>query len=329
MTQPLLKVTDLKTQFRTKWGLVKAVDGVSFHVKHGETFGIVGESGSGKSVTSLSIMRLIPQPAGRIVSGAIELDGLNLLELSEKEMRDYRGGKIGMILQDPLSSLNPLFTIGSQIIEGLRIHTSLKGRSLKERAIDLLRRVHIPSPAMRMKDWPHLLSGGMRQRVVGAISISCEPELLIADEPTTALDATIQLQYLNLLKRIQKETRLSIIFVTHDLGAVAYLCHRAAVMYAGRIVETATVKDLFDKPAHPYTIGLLNSMQKVEKKADHIESIKGQPPNLKNLPIGCSFAPRCDQVKDICKEKYPEETELGADHLVRCWVVKKEAVKIK
>jgi oligopeptide/dipeptide ABC transporter ATP-binding protein len=315
-----LEVKNLRTHFFTRRGIVKAVDGVDFHVDRGETFGLVGESGCGKSMTCLSILRLVPQPAGQIVEGEILLEGDDLLKKSEEEMRRIRGSRVSMILQDPMTSLNPVFTIGNQVMESLKIHLGLKGRPLWEKAKKMLEIVRIASPEVRLKNWPHQLSGGMRQRVVGAISLSCEPRLLIADEPTTSLDATIQMQYLRLLREIQEETGLTLIFITHDLGIVARMCKRAAVMYAGRIVETAPVRDLFNHPAHPYTQALLRSVPKMEENVARLASIEGQPPPLHKLPPHCIFAPRCSRADDQCrKEAYPPKVQLDEDHLVNCW----------
>lgn len=315
-----LEVRNLSTSFFTRRGIVKAVDGVSFNLKQGETFGLVGESGSGKSVTCLSIMRLVSEPAGRIVGGEILLEGEDLCKKSEKEMRKIRGRKISMIPQDPMTSLNPVFTIGDQLTEAISIHQHLKGKNLWEKAKNTLQRVHIPSPEVCLKNWPHQLSGGMRQRVVGAISISCEPKLIIADEPTTSLDATIQVQFLRLLREIQEKTGLTMVFITHDFGIIARMCQRAAVMYAGKIVETAEVRELFDHPTHPYTQALMRSMPKIEEKVARLASIEGQPPPLHHLPPGCIFAPRCSAEKSMCRaDEYPPTIEIRNGHFVNCW----------
>jgi oligopeptide/dipeptide ABC transporter ATP-binding protein len=321
MTQPLLEVKNLRTYFVSAKGtrVVRAVDGVSFTLNEGETLGIVGESGSGKTVTSLSILRLLP-PAARIVDGEIWFAGENLLKKSEREMQRVRGSQITMILQDPLMSLNPLFTIGEQIAEPLRIHLGLRGQGLGERIKDLLRGVRIPSPEVRMREYPHQMSGGMRQRIVGAISISCEPRLLIADEPTTSLDLTIQAQYLKLLKDIQKRNGLAMIFITHNIGIVAKMCDKVAVMYAGRLVERAPVRPMFNQPAHPYTEALLNAMPKLTDKAERLWSIEGQPPDLANLPPGCPFSPRCPKAEDRCLHEVPPEFQVGDHHYTRCWL---------
>jgi len=316
----VIEVKDLKTYFFTSRGVVKAVDGVSFRLKEGETLGLVGESGCGKSITCLSILRLVPRPAGRIVSGEIIFDGENLLSKSEKEMRHIRGRRISMILQDPMTSLNPVLTIGDQVAEPVRIHQNLDKIMVREKVKEMLRLVRIPSPEVRMREYPHQMSGGMRQRIVGAMVLSCQPQLLIADEPTTSLDVTIQAQFLRLLKEIQQQSNLSMIIVTHDFGIVAKVCDRLAVMYAGKIVESADVRDLFNNPIHPYTKALLNSLPKMEVKVDKLFSIEGQPPELHDLPPGCSFAPRCSEEKEICKKAYPPQSVVKDGHNVCCWL---------
>ncbi len=321
MAQPLLQVENLQTHFMSRWGTAKAVDGVSFSVYPGETLGLVGESGCGKSVTCLSILRLVPEPAGKIVGGRVLWEGEDLLKKSEAEMRRIRGRCISMILQDPMTSLNPVFSIGDQVAEGIAIHQRLKAKALWKKTVEVLGRVRIPSPKARLREYPHQFSGGMRQRVVGAISIACEPRLLIADEPTTSLDVTIQLQYLALLKEIQKRTGVAMIFVTHDFGIVAKICDRVAVMYAGKIVEIAGVRDLFNKPAHPYTRALLDSIPNLDEEVDRLYSIDGQPPALHGLPPGCAFAPRCSWATRRCDTEYPAEVFLGSDHMARCWEI--------
>lgn len=315
---PVLKVEDLKTHFFTRSGVVKAVDGISFEVRRGETLGIVGESGSGKSMTAWSILGMVPQPAGKIVGGKIMYLGENLLEKDANEMREIRGKGICMVMQDPLTSLNPVFTVGNQILESLKMDYKEPKSSLVERAVKLLANVRIPAPESRMSVFPHQMSGGMRQRVVGAIAMSRSPNVLIADEPTTSLDATIQLQYLRLLKEIQAETGAAILFITHDFGVVARMCDRVAVMYAGKIVEQADVLELFDNPKHPYTQALLKSVPDLDEEVDFLPSIEGQPPTLDNLPVGCAFAPRCPYVFDKCNE-YPTEFTAGQDHVASCW----------
>lgn len=315
----VLQVRDLRTYFYTRWGLVKAVDGVNFDLRRGETLGIVGESGSGKSVTVLSIMKLIPSPPGKIVSGEIILDGEDLWPLPEPEMEAIRGRKIAMILQDPMTSLNPVFNIGDQVMEAIHIHQGLRRKKLFDQAIDVLKKVRIPAAEVRVRDFPHQMSGGMRQRVVGAIGISCQPLVLIADEPTTSLDVTIQAQYLRLLKELQQESGLSIIFITHDFGIVAKMCDRVAVMYAGRIIETGSVRDVFNHPSHPYTEALLGSVPKLEEDVERLYAIAGQPPVLYDLPPGCPFAPRCPYVMDRCKVEYPGEFRVAPTHTADCW----------
>ena len=316
---PVLKVENLRTYFRTRWGEVKAVDGVSFELRKGETLGIVGESGSGKSVTMLSMMRLIPMPPGRIVEGSITLDGEDLLQLSESEMSKVRGSKIALIIQDPMTSLNPVLSIGNQVTEAIRIHQDIPKRSVMEKALEVLRKVNIPAAESRVRDYPHQMSGGMRQRVVGAIGISCQPLVLIADEPTTSLDVTIQAQYLKLLRDLQQESGLSLIFITHDFGIVAKMCDRVAVMYAGRIVEVGTVRDIFNAPSHPYTEALLASVPKMEEDVERLYAIEGQPPLLHDLPVGCAFADRCQYVMDRCREEYPPEFPVAEGHYSACW----------
>ncbi|MBN2239943.1 MAG: ABC transporter ATP-binding protein [Dehalococcoidales bacterium] len=323
MSDIILKVENLQTSFFTRAGEFKAVDGVSFEVREGETFGLVGESACGKSVTALSLMRLVPEPAGKIVGGSITLDGIDVLSLSKEEMRHFRGSKISMILQDPMTSLNPVYTVGDQIAEPLRQHQYITDPDeVKNEVISSLRLLGIPSPEQRINDYPFQMSGGMRQRVVGAIAMSCRPRILIADEPTTALDATIQAQYLELFKDIQKATNIGIVFITHDFGVVASMCHRVGVMYAGKILETASTSDIFKSPLHPYTSALINSVPRLDIKVEKLYSIEGQPPSLLNLPPGCRFAPRCPEVMDICREQQPEEIEIYPGHSVSCWKVK-------
>jgi oligopeptide/dipeptide ABC transporter ATP-binding protein len=314
----VLEVNDLHTYFFNRWGVVKAVDGVSFAIRQGETLGIVGESGCGKTMTALSLLRLIPRPGARIVSGEIILDGEDLVKKKNKEMRQIRGRKISMILQDPQTSLNPVFTIGNQIVEALRSHRKGPHKEIVKMALESLRSVRVAAPERRLDDFPHQMSGGMKQRVIGAIGISCEPIVIIADEPTTALDVTIQLQYLRLLKEIQAETGMAIIFITHDFGIVARMCDRVAVMYCGRIVETAGVRDLFNHPSHPYTQALMESVPQMEQ-TDRLFSIEGQPPPLYVLPEGCRFAARCMYAQDRCVHEYPLAHAVSDDHRADCW----------
>ena len=316
----LLEVKDLHAHLRTRWGVVKAVDGVSFAIRTGETLGLVGESGSGKTMTALSVLRLLPAPAGRIVKGQVLLEGDDLVSKSEREMRRVRGRRISMILQDPQTSLNPVFTIGNQIVEALRAHRAEAGAGgLWARAEEALRRVKVAAPAERLRAFPHQLSGGMKQRVVGAIAIAPQPKLLIADEPTTALDVTIQLQYLMLLKEVQARMGLGMLFITHDFGIVARMCDRVAVMYAGRIVESGPVRALFRTPRHPYTEALMASVPRMEGRVERLPSIEGQPPTLHRLPPGCRFAPRCRYVEDRCRTEYPPTFAVGAHHETACW----------
>ena len=319
-TSPVvLKVDGLKTYFETRWGTVRAVDGVSFDLRRGETLGIVGESGSGKSVTMLSLMRLVPEPPGRIVDGQILLEGQDLVQLSDREMSEIRGSQIALIIQDPMTSLNPVFSIGNQVGEAIKIHQEIPKRTVVQQVLDVLRKVNIPAAETRVRDYPHQMSGGMRQRVVGAIGISCEPIVLIADEPTTSLDVTIQAQYLKLLKELQEASNIGLIFITHDFGIVAKMCDRVAVMYAGRIVEMGDVRDIFNHPSHPYTEALLSSVPKLEEDVDRLYSIEGQPPTLHDLPQGCPFAPRCQYVMDKCLETYPAQFDVSDSHYAACW----------
>ena len=316
----VIDVRELRTHLVTRWGTVRAVDGVSFAIGEGETLGLVGESGSGKSMTCLSLVRLVPRPAARILGGQVLLDGLDVLTRSEDEMRRIRGRRIGMILQDPMSSLNPVFSIGMQMREPVALYHGLRGAALTDRAVALLAAVRIPSPAQRLRAFPHQLSGGMRQRVVGAMAIAAPPRLLIADEPTTSLDLTIQAQYLGLLKELQQRHRFALIFVTHNLGIVAKICDRVAVMYAGRIVEMGPVRRLFTRPAHPYSRALLESIPRLGARAERLTAIEGQPPDLARLPGGCAFAPRCPHVMERCRVEAPPERPVGDGHVARCWL---------
>ena len=320
MSTPVIEVADLRTHIVTRWGTIKAVDGVSFAVGEGETLGLVGESGSGKSMTCLSVLRLVPRPAARIVGGRVLLDGDDLLQKSEREMQRIRGKRVAMILQDPMSSLNPVFSVGMQVREPLVSYHGLAGRALKDRAVQLLGSVGISSPATRLRAFPHQLSGGMRQRVVGAMAISGPPRLLIADEPTTSLDLTIQAQYLRLLKELQDRHRLAMIFVTHNLGIVARMCDRVAVMYAGRIVEAGPVEAIFGAPRHPYTRALLESVPRLSESTDWLTAIEGQPPDLAALPPGCAFAPRCPRAMDRCRAEEPPDFTSAPGRSSRCWL---------
>ena len=324
---PLLEVRDLRTYFQTREALVKAVDGVSFTVDRGEVLGIVGESGSGKSVTAMSILQLVDKPAGRIAGGEILLDGRNLLELNEQQMRLVRGDQIAMILQDPMASLDPVFTVDAQIAETMRAHEAGDSDTISRRIIELLRMVQISAPEARARSYPHQLSGGIRQRIVAAIAISCGASLLIADEPTTALDVTIQWQFLETLKELQRETNMGMIFITHDLGIVANICDRVAVMYAGRIVEMADVRTLFAAPQHPYTRALLASVPKLADRRKRLTAISGQPPDPGQKPPGCPFHPRCpSRVGEICDTEYPPAMRLDdGGHTVSCWLHQESA----
>ena len=314
----LLEVRDLRTTFATDDGEFAAVDGVSFEVEAGRTLAIVGESGCGKSVTSLSIMGLVPPP-GRIAGGAIRFEGRELLGLAQREMQDLRGNGLAMIFQEPMSSLNPAFTIGEQIVEGLLRHRSLTRAEARARALQMLEKVRIPAPAQRFHEHPHKLSGGMRQRAMIAMALACEPRLLIADEPTTALDVTIQAQILDLMRGLQKETGTAVILITHDLGVVAEVADDVVVMYAGRVVERAPVRALFDMPQHPYTVGLLGSMPRLHGEPRSLAAIGGQVPSPLNLPPGCRFADRCPFADAACRAAEPPLAELGGGHRSACW----------
>lgn len=317
----LLKVRGLKTYFYTDNGIARAVDGVNLEVDRGQSLGIVGESGCGKTVASLSIMRLIPSPPGRIEDGEVIFKEKDLLRLSEEQMRRIRGNEISMIFQEPMTSLNPVFTCGNQIEEVLRLHQKLDRKVAWTKAVELLDMVGIPSPEQTARQYPHQLSGGMQQRVVIGVALACNPSLLIADEPTTALDVTIQAQILELLKRLQEEFQIAIILITHDLGVIAKVAHRVAVMYAGKIVEHADVEGVFSSPLHPYTKGLLESMLKLTEARPSLPVIEGLVPDAVELPPGCRFHPRCREAVPICREKEPDLKGLdGDEHLVRCWM---------
>lgn len=314
----LLQVNDLATYFTTEEGTVKAVDGVDFQVRRGEVVGVVGESGCGKSMTSMSILRLVAKPQGKIVRGQLLFEGQDLLALSEEQMRQIRGNKIALISQDPMTSLNPVLTVGEQIMEAIILHQKLDKDAAKKKAIEMLRKVGIPSPEKRIDEYPHQFSGGMRQRVIIAMALSCEPKLLIADEPTTALDVTIQAQILDLMREIKDKYNAGIILITHDLGVVAEMCDWVCVMYAGKIVESTDVYTLFKNPSHPYTLGLLKSIPRLDDIKDRLESIDGQPPSLSKLPKGCSFAARCTEAQDICRKSEPQLIQVGVNQWARC-----------
>ncbi|WP_207902961.1 ABC transporter ATP-binding protein [Scopulibacillus darangshiensis] len=316
VTDPVLDVKGLKTYFFTDDGQVPAVDGIDFHVKEGEILGIVGESGCGKSVTSLSVMGLLPSPPGKVVDGKILYNGEDITYASESRMRQIRGNDIAMIFQEPMTSLNPVFTIGSQLIEAIRIHRKCSKKQARARAIDLLKLVGLPRADELVDEFPHQLSGGMRQRVMIAMAMACDPKVLIADEPTTALDVTIQAQILDLMLKLNRETKTAIIIITHDLGVVAQMCQRLVVMYAGKVVEEGTVKDIYNNPKHPYTKGLIQSVPDMREKKQRLYSIKGSVPKPGSIKKGCQFAPRCEYVMTDCLEQEPQLT--GNEHLVRC-----------
>jgi oligopeptide/dipeptide ABC transporter ATP-binding protein len=319
--RPLLELRNLSTHYISSQGsrVVRAVDDVTLTINAGETLGIVGESGSGKSTLALTILRVLP-PAAHIVGGEMIFEGEDLVRKSDAEMRQVRGKRIAMILQDPMASLNPLFTVGDQIAEPIRVHDGAPRATAWRRAIDLLKAVRIASPETRVRQHPHEMSGGMRQRIVGAIGMSCEPRLLIADEPTTSLDLTIQAQYLNLLRDLQREHGLALIFITHNLGIVAKMCDQLAVMYAGRVVESGPVSRVFNAPAHPYTEALLKSIPRMGDNRERLTAIEGQPPNLASLPRGCAFAPRCPMAFDRCRVEAPPAVDLGSGQTARCWI---------
>jgi oligopeptide/dipeptide ABC transporter ATP-binding protein len=324
-TDTVLEIENLQTHFFTAGGVVRAVDGVSYTVRSGETLGVVGESGCGKSVTALSILRLVANPPGRIVGGTIRFSGTNLLDLTETEMEAIRGNDVSMIFQEPMTSLNPLMTVGRQISEAVALHQGLSRREAFEQAVEMLRRVHIPEPERRVHAYPHQLSGGMRQRVMIAMALSCGPKVLIADEPTTALDVTIQAQILDLMRELQDRLGTAIILITHDMGVVAENADRVVVMYAGRKVEEASARELFELPGHPYTQGLLGSIPNLEIAAHansrraRLTEIKGMVPSLANLPKGCTFAPRCSFASDECRAAYPPLLQHRPGHWVACW----------
>jgi len=316
---PVLEVKDLKTHFHTQDGTVHAVNGVSFDVHEGELLGVVGESGSGKSVTMMSLLRLIPMPPGEIVQGEANFDDKDLLQLDPEDLRQVRGGEVGFIFQDPMTSLNPVLTIGRQLTEPLLLHTELDKKGAKERAKELLDMVGIPDAGSRLKAYPHELSGGMRQRVMIAIALACSPGVLIADEPTTALDVTIQAQIVAIVKDLRERLGTAVVWITHDLGVIAGLADRVIVMYGGRIVEEAPVRELYASPAHPYTVGLLASLPRLDQKGQELVSIPGQPPSLYAEPTSCSFAPRCTYAFDRCLQEVPELVEVSPGHRTACF----------
>jgi oligopeptide/dipeptide ABC transporter ATP-binding protein len=322
----ILQVKDLKTYFNVDEGVVKAVDGVSFSLRMGETLGIVGESGSGKSVTNLSVINMIPSPPGRIAGGEVLFHGKDILKMPMSEIRSIRGNKISMIFQDPMTSLNPFLRISTQMMETIILHQGLDKSAAKDKAIEMLKLAGIPAPEKRIDQYPHQFSGGMRQRVMIAMSLSCNPEILIADEPTSALDVTIQAQILDLMRDLTQRLGTAVVLITHSLGVVAGMCDTLCVMYAGRIAERGTTDQIFADPKHPYTQGLIKSVPRLDRKtSDRLFSIRGQPPNVINLPDCCPFYPRCDKAMDACKRKYPPTTELGDGRSVNCWLYSPEA----
>jgi oligopeptide transport system ATP-binding protein len=319
MAEPLLQIKELETHFFTSEGVVRAVNGVSYDVQPGETLGLVGESGSGKSVSALSLMRLIPNPPGKIVGGEVLFDGESLLDVDDARMREIRGNDIAMVFQEPMTSLNPVLTIGRQLTEALELHLGLKRRDAEARAVELLHLVGIPAAEERLHDYPHQFSGGMRQRVMIAMALSCDPKLLLADEPTTALDVTIQAQVLEVMARLSRELGTAVIVITHNLGVVARYADRVNVMYGGRIVEAGSATDIYHNPRHAYTLGLLESVPRLDARTGRLIPIEGVPPDLTNLPVGCAFEPRCRFATDICREERPELTEVREGHKMACW----------
>jgi peptide/nickel transport system ATP-binding protein len=318
MKEKLLDIKNLTIHYITEDGTVKAVNGIDIQLNSGETLGLVGETGAGKTTTALGIMRLVPNPPGKILGGRVIFEGKDLLELSEEEMRRIRGNKISMIFQDPMTSLNPVMTVGDQIAEVIQIHQKLNDKEALEKAKEMLELVGIPGA--RYSNYPHEFSGGMKQRVVIAIALACNPQLLIADEPTTALDVTIQAQVLEMMKKLKEEFNTAMILITHDLGVVAEVCDKVAIMYAGEIIEYASIEDLYNDPKHPYTVGLFGSIPNIEEDVERLSPIKGLMPDPTNLPSGCPFHPRCPKAKDICKEQVPATTDLGNGHKVRCLI---------
>jgi len=316
--EPLLTVDNLKTQFFTQDGVVKAVNGVTFKLLPGETLGIVGESGSGKSITAMSLMRLIPTPPGKIVDGQVIFQGKDILKMNEEQVRSIRGNEIAMVFQDPMTSLNPVLTVNRQISESLELHKGMSKGEARARAVELLKMVGIPNAEERVDQYPHQFSGGMRQRVMIAMALSCDPLLLIADEPTTALDVTIQAQILDLMRKLQQERGTAVILITHDLGVVAGMSDRIQVMYAGTVVETAETYELFANPRHPYTLGLLKSIPRLDSVKGKLDPIRGMPPDLIDLPDMCPFSPRCDYSEEICERKAPALREVTPDHRITC-----------
>ncbi|MBW5468309.1 ATP-binding cassette domain-containing protein [Brevibacillus formosus] len=330
MNQHLLTIDNLRVNFKTYGGEVQAVRGVSFYVDKGETVAIVGESGCGKSVTAQAIMGLIPNPPGKIVGGKVVFEGAEISHLSKKELQGIRGTQIGMVFQDPMTALNPTMKVGTQIVEGFVRSHQVSREEARKRAVEMLSLVGIPDPEKRIDQYPHQFSGGMRQRVVIAIALACQPKLVIADEPTTALDVTIQAQILDLLKRLQEEQELSVVIITHDLGVVAEIAHRMVVMYAGMVVETGTVEDVFANPRHPYTWGLMRSLPRLDEgEKQRLIPIEGSPPDLFHPPVGCPFAARCDFAMEICEQQMPVTSEFGRGHQAACWLHDPRAPRIE
>ena len=327
MSEKILDVKNLHVYFDTYAGVVKAIRDVSFHVNKGESLAIVGESGSGKSVTVQTVMKLIPMPPGRIASGEILFKDRDIVKMNEAEMRKIRGGEIGMIFQDPMTSLNPTMTVGKQIAEGIMMHQKVSHKEAMAKALEMLKAVNIPNPEERLNSYPHQFSGGMRQRVVIAIALACNPDLLIADEPTTALDVTVQAQILDLMNELKSKMNTAIILITHDLGVVADLAERVIVMYGGEIMEEASVHDIFKDPKHPYTWGLIKSIPRldIDREKEKLSSIDGTPPDLFNPPVGCPFAPRCEYAMEICKKENPGMINGGNNHRVSCWLLDERA----
>ncbi|QTB26128.1 ABC transporter ATP-binding protein [Lysinibacillus sphaericus] len=320
----VLEVKNLQTYFYSSEGVAKAVDGVSFTLQKGETLGIVGESGCGKSMTSLSLLRLVPSPPGKIINGEILLNNTDILKLSDEELRKIRGNKISMIFQEPMTSLNPVLSVGEQIAESIRLHQGLSRKEAWQKAVDMIRLVGIPAPEKRAKQEPYQLSGGMRQRIMIAMALACTPDVLIADEPTTALDVTIQAQIIDIIQNLQKQLGMSILFITHDLGVVAEVCDKIAVMYAGQVVEEGTTDSLFEKPLHPYTHGLIQSLPKLYEDQEELSTIQGTVPSPYHYPSGCRYAERCPFATELCREKQPELLTIEPEKKVRCWMYSKE-----
>lgn len=318
MSKELLSIKDLHIHYITEEGTVEAVNGINIELMKGETLGLVGETGAGKTTTALGILRLVPNPPGKIISGEIIMDGQSILEISEEEMRKIRGNKISMIFQDPMTALNPVMTVGEQIAEVIEIHENLSGKEAHQKAMEMLELVGIPQN--RGNDYPHQFSGGMKQRVIIAIALACNPGLLIADEPTTALDVTIQAQVLDMMNNLKNEFNTSMILITHDLGVVAEVCDRVAIMYAGEIVEDASIEELFEDPKHPYTVGLFGSIPSLDEEVDRLKPIRGLMPDPTELPSGCKFHPRCPHAEEICKNVHPEDTEISPTHKVKCFI---------